>query len=193
MKPLQLFFVSLLTLSSALVVTGCAPVIVAGAAGGAAAAHDQRSGQAIIDDQFIEAKAKDAVYQDPAMAKRIHINITSYNRVVLLTGEALSKGERAKVIDIVRHLDKVRRVHNEIRIADLSGFKARSVDSWITSKVKAQMIATKGFDSTRVKVVTEAGSVYLMGLVTREQGTQAADIARQVSDVKRVVKLFEYL
>lgn len=193
MKPLQLFFVSLLTLSSALVVTGCAPVIVAGAAGGAAAAHDQRSGQAIIDDQFIEAKAKDAVYQDPAMAKRIHINITSFNRVVLLTGEALSKGERAKVIDIVRHLDKVRRVHNEIRIADLSGFKARSVDSWITSKVKAQMIATKGFDSTRIKVVTEAGSVYLLGLVTREQGTQAADIARQVSDVKRVVKLFEYL
>jgi osmotically-inducible protein OsmY len=193
MKPLQLFFVSLLSLLSALVVTGCAPVIVAGAAGGAAAAHDQRSGQAIIDDQFIEAKAKDAVYQDPAMAKRIHINITSYNRVVLLTGEALSKGERAKVIDIVRHLDKVRRVHNEIRIADLSGFKARSVDSWITSKVKAQMIATKGFDSSRVKVVTEAGSVYLLGLVTREQGTQAADIARQVSDVKRVVKLFEYL
>jgi osmotically-inducible protein OsmY len=181
------------SLIATLSMSACAPVIVAGAAGGAAAAHDQRTSQAIIDDQFIESKAKDAVYQDPEMAKRIHINVTSYNRVVLLTGEALSKGERAKVVDIVRHLDTVRRVYNEIRVADLSSFGSRSNDTWITSKVKTQMIGTKGFDSTRVKVVTEAGSVYLMGLVTREQGKQAANIARQVSDVKRVVKLFEYL
>jgi osmotically-inducible protein OsmY len=190
----KLFLVTLLTLSGLFLFIGCAPVIVAGAAGGGAAtAHDERSSQAMLDDQVIEAKAKDALYKDPERAKRIHINITSYNRVVLLTGEVLSKTLRNQVVDTVRRLDKVRRVHNEIRVADLTGFQSRTSDSWITSKVKTQMLTAKGFDSSRVKVVTEAGAVYLMGLVSRDMGKQAADIARQVSGVKRVVKIFEYL
>jgi len=190
----KLFLVTLFTLSGLFLFVGCAPVVVVGAAGGGAAtAHDERSTQAMLDDQVIEAKAKDALYKDPERAKRIHINITSYNRVVLLTGEVLSKTLRNQVVDTVRRLDKVRRVHNEIRVADLTGFQSRTNDSWITSKVKTQMLAAKGFDSSRVKVVTEAGAVYLMGLVSRDMGKQAADIARQVSGVKRVVKIFEYL
>ncbi|MBE9539453.1 MAG: BON domain-containing protein [Proteobacteria bacterium] len=190
----KLFPVTLFAIPALFLFNGCAPVIVVGAAGGGAAtAHDERSTQTILDDQVIEAKAKDALYKDPERAKRIHINITSYNHVVLLTGEVLSKKLRNQVVDIVRHLDKVRRVHNEIRFADLTGFQSRTNDSWITSKVKTQMLTAKGFDSTRVKVITEAGTVYLMGLVTRDTGNRAANIARQISGVKRVVKVFEYL
>lgn len=194
MRLRKLLLVTLFTLSGLLLLGGCAPVIVAGAAGGGAAtAHDERSTQTILDDQVIEAKASDAIYKEPGRAKRVHINITSYNRVVLLTGEALSKTLRNQVVNMVRRLDKVRRVHNEIRVADLTGFQSRTNDSWITSKVKTQMLTAKGFDSTRVKVVTEAGVVYLMGLVSRDVGNRAANIARQVSGVKRVVKIFEYL
>ncbi len=193
MKPDKLLLI-LFALAAFTLSTGCvAPVLVAGAAGGASVAHDKRSNQTMIDDQLIETKAKDAIYADVKMAKRVHINVTSFNRVVLLTGEALSRATRDKVVDIVRHLDKVRRVHNEIRVADLTGLSARTNDTWITSKIKTQMLTTKGFDSSRIKVVTEDGSVFLMGLVTKEIGNQAAAIAREISGVKRVVKVFEYL
>lgn len=184
----------LCALAFSLFSTGCvAPAVVAGAAGGAAVAHDERSSQTIIDDEVIEAKGKDAIYADAKMAKRIHVNITSFNHVVLLTGEALSRAERDTIVDIVRRLDKVRRVHNEIRVADLTDFSSRTNDTWITSKVKTKMLATKGFDSTRVKVVTEDGTVFLMGLVSKEVGNQAAAITREISGVKRVVKVFEYV
>lgn len=183
-----------LSLCAALILSGCAaPVLVAGAAGGASVANDQRSNQTILDDQVIEADVKNAIYNDPQRAKRIHINVTSYNRVVLLTGEALSKATRDKVVDIARHAEKVRRVHNEIRIADLTDFSSRTNDAWITSKVKSTMLTTKGFPSSQVKVVTENGSVFLMGLVTREVGNNAASIAREITGVKRVIKLFEYV
>ena len=100
---------------------------------------------------------------------------------------------RTHIINIARHIDNVRRVHNEIRVANLTGFSSRTNDSWITSKVKTQMLATKGFKSSQIKVTTEAGTVYIMGLVTKKAGNQAAEIARNVSGVKRVVKLFEYI
>lgn len=194
MKIHNIFFMAVTGLLATLMLSGCmAPVMVAGAAGGASVASDQRSNETMLDDEVIEAKARDAIYADPDRAKRVHINVTSYNHVVLLTGEALSKAEQNKVIDIVRNIDKVRRVHNEIRVADLTDFKSRTNDSWITSKVKSQMIATRGFPSTRVKVVTENGTLFLMGLVTKKIGDQAATIASQVSGVKRVIKLFEYL
>jgi len=193
MKPDKLLYI-LLAIITITLSAGCvAPVLVAGAAGGASVAHDKRSNQTMIDDEIIETKAKDAIYANAKMAKRVHINVTSFNRVVLLTGEALSRATRDEVVNIVRHLDKVRRVHNEIHVADLTGLSSRTRDTWITSKIKTQMIATKGFDATRIKVVTENGNVFLMGLVTKEIGNQAATIARNISGVKRVVKVFEYL
>ena len=188
------FLLATLSLCALLVMSGCAaPLIVAGAAGGAAVADDERSNQTMIDDQVIESKAKDAIYSDRERAKRVHINVTSYNHVVLLTGEALSKATRNEVVDIVRHLDKVRLVHNEIRVADLTDFSSRTGDSWITSKVKSEMLTTRGFPSSRVKVVTENDTVFLMGLVTKEVGDHAASIAQRVTGVKRVIKLFEYI
>jgi osmotically-inducible protein OsmY len=194
MKP---FFLYLNLLLSCLLLTqlqGCAaPILVAGVAGGATIANDKRNTRSMVNDQVIETKTKDKIYADAEIAKKIHINITSYNGVVLLTGETLSKSLRTHAINITRHIDNVRRVHNEIRVADLTGFSSRTNDGWITSKVKTQMLATKGFKSAQIKVTTEAGTVYIMGLVTKEAGNQAAEIARNVSGVKRVVKLFEYI
>jgi osmotically-inducible protein OsmY len=182
-----LFFIFLLHLLS-----GCAPAVVGGAAG-ATVARDSRDTNTYFDDQLLTAKIKDAIYKNPDEAKRIHINVTTFNGVVLLTGEALSKSSRQRAIDIARHVEHVRRVHNEVRIADLTGFQSRASDSWITSKIKAKMIGTSGFDSSLVTVTTENGTVFLMGLVTREEGHKAAEIARRVDGVKRVVKLFEYV
>jgi osmotically-inducible protein OsmY len=172
---------------------GCAPVVVGGAAGGATVARDSRDSRTYFDDQMLTAKIKDAIYSDTEEAKRIHINVTTYNGVVLLSGEALSKESRHHAIEIARRVENVRRVHNEVRIADLTGFQSRANDSWITSKIKAKMIADSGFDSSLVTVTTENNTVFLMGLVTQKEGHQAAEIARHVDGVKRVVKLFEYV
>jgi osmotically-inducible protein OsmY len=194
MKPIYLVLNLLLVFLMLIQLQGCvAPLLVAGAAGGAAVANDKRNTRSMVDDQVIETKAKDKIYAKAEVAKKIHINITSYNGVVLLTGETLSRSLRTHAINITRQINNVRRVHNEIRVADLTNFSSRTNDSWITSKVKTQMLATKGFKSSQVKVVTEAGTVYIMGLVTKEAGSQAAEIARNVTGVKRVVKLFEYI
>jgi len=188
--PLSLFLTCFLLTQ----LQGCAaPLLVAGAAGGATVANDKRNTRSMVDDQVIETKTKDKIYADEEVAKKIHINITSYNGVVLLTGETLSRSLRTRVINITRHIDKVRRVHNEIRVADLTTFSSRTNDSWITSKVKTQMFAAKDFKSSQIKVTTEAGTVYLMGLVTKKAGNRAAEISRNISGVKRVVKLFEYI
>ena len=136
---------------------------VAGAATGAAVAHDERSPGTMLEDETIEVQAKEKLYNDKTLDDKIHINVTSYNHVVLLTGEALSRALRDRAVDIVSKVDKVKRVHNEIAVADLSSFSTRSNDTWITTKVKTNMLTAKNFDATRVKVVTERGSVYLMG------------------------------
>jgi osmotically-inducible protein OsmY len=194
MKPLSLKINILLICFMLTQLQGCAaPLLVAGAAGGATVANDKRNTRSMIDDQVIETKTKDKIYAEEEIAKKIHINVTSYNGVVLLTGETLSRSLRTRAINIARQINKVKRVHNEIRVADLTSFGSRTNDSWITSKVKTQMFATKGFKSSQIKVVTEAGTVYIMGLVTKKAGNQAAEIARNVTGVKRVVKLFEYI
>lgn len=190
-SPLRIALVSCV-LSSLLFLNGCVGFL-AGAATGAAVAHDTRSAGTILEDETIEVAAKEKLYHDELLEKKIHINVTSYNHIVLLTGEVLSRDILDHAVDIVRHVEKVRRVHNELVIADLSSFQQRSQDTWITTKVKSKMLSEKGFDSSRIKVVTERGSVYLLGIVTPEQANQAAEIARHVDDVKRVVKLFEYI
>ncbi len=194
MKPLFLKLNFLLICFVLTQLQGCAaPLLVAGAAGGATVATDKRNTRSMIDDQLIETETKDKIYAETEIAKKIHINVTSYNGVVLLTGETLSRSLRTRAINVARQINKVKRVHNEIRVADLTSFSSRTNDSWITSKVKTQMFATKGFKSSQVKVITEAGTVYIMGLVTKKAGNQAGEIARNVTGVKRVVKLFEYI
>ncbi|KPJ90886.1 MAG: hypothetical protein AMJ53_12725 [Gammaproteobacteria bacterium SG8_11] len=182
-----------LLIAAVLFIQGCAGLVVAGgAAAGAVAASDSRPTQVMMDDKIIEMAATDKIYSDRELQTRVHINVNSYNYVVLLTGEALSQDLKNKAVDIVRHLKKVRRVHNEIRVADLTSFESRAKDSWISSKIKTNMFSTKDFDATKVEVITENRTVYMMGIVTEEQGAKAAEIARQVEGVAKVIKLFEY-
>lgn len=191
MYPRALFIA--LALSSTVLLQGCVAMVAGGAATGVAVAHDQRSAGAIVDDQGIEIKALSTLKSDREIYKQAHVSVTSYNGIVLVTGEAPSEALRKRIGELVSKVDKVRRVHNEVTLAAPSSMVARSNDTYLTSKVKARMIGTKGFDSTRVKVVTEGGVVYLMGLVTRKEADIATDIARQTDGVQRVVKIFEYV
>ncbi|MCG6970745.1 MAG: BON domain-containing protein [Gammaproteobacteria bacterium] len=183
----------LLIITGLALIQGCAGLVVAGAAVGAVAASDPRSSKVMMDDKVIEMKATDKIYSDRELQTRVHVNVYSYNYVVLLTGEALSQNLKDKAVDIVRNINNVSRVHNEIRIADLTSFESRAKDSWISSKIKTNMLGTKNFQATKVEVITENRTVFMMGFVTEEQGAQAAEIARQVEGVEKVVKLFEYI
>lgn len=184
---------SLLLLCLMLVLQGCAPLIVAGAATGAAVAYDRRTAGSIVDDESVEVKASGNINADNQLKDQAHINVTSMNGIVLLSGEAVSAEARDRVLSLVRAIPSIRRIHNEIRIAPLSSFGARSTDSWYTSKVKSRLLFTRDLDSNRVKVVTENGTVYLMGLVTKTEGAIAANSTAQVEGISGVVKLFEFI
>ena len=172
---------------------GCAPLVVTGVvATGAVVAKDRRTTGTIIEDEAIELRISHAIREDEVLGGQAHINVTSYNEIVLLTGEAPTNEMRARAEQLARRADKVRQVHNEIHVAGPSSGLTRSSDVLITSKVKTRMLTEKDFESGGVKVVTEDGTVYLMGLVTRQEGRIASEITREVGGVERVVKLFEY-
>lgn len=173
--------------------TGCGPAIVVGAAAGASMAHDRRTVGAIVDDRNIELKAGAALMSDAELRQQTHINITSMNGLVLLTGEATTAEQRDRVLQIARDINGVRRITNEMRIAEPSPVSHRSLDSLITSAVKSRLLVTRNLDPTRITVVTEDSTVYLLGLVTRAEGDLAADRAATIDGVQHVVKVFEYL
>ena len=171
---------------------GCVPLIVAGAVGGTAlVATDRRSVGAQADDEAIELKISNNIgigYGD-----RVHVSVTSYNGIVLLTGEVPAQDLVATIGEIARTTAKVRRVHNEITVGPVAELGSRTNDSYITSKVKARFVESNKFAATHVKVVTERQIVYLMGLVRRDDGDTAGQLASTTSGVLRVVKLFEYI
>ncbi len=171
---------------------GCAGVMMGGVAGGAAAAHDTRTTGTIVEDEAIELKAANAFFNNKAINDQAHINVTSYNNIVLVTGETPTASLHDEVINIVKNIPKVRKVYDELAIAAPSALVSRSSDTVLTGKVKAQIFGMKDFDPTKVKVVTERGIVYLMGLVPKADGDKVTDVARQVGGVQKVVKLFEY-
>lgn len=182
---------ALLTIS--LLATACAPLVVAGAGAGSVAASDRRSVGAFVDDAGIELRAKALATADDTLKAGTHINVTSVNGIVLLSGEARTAELRARVLADVRAIPSIRRVVNELRIAPPSSAGARTHDTWITTKVKSKFLVTRDLSAGRVKVVTENASVYLLGLVTPAEGDVATEAARRVNGVARVVKLFEYL
>jgi osmotically-inducible protein OsmY len=189
MKRVLLQCVFLLT--ALVTLAGCLPVLVAGAAGGAVmVATDRRSAGAQLDDESIELKVLTQTTNE--FGERIHVNVTSYNGIVLLTGEVPDQGAWASDGNIAKNTEKVRGVHNEIVVAPLSDFSSRSNDTYITSKVKSRMIEANKFPPNAVKVVTERGVVYLMGIVSKEDGDAAAEITATTAGVVRVVKFFQY-
>ena len=189
----RLLTVSITLLSTLLLLQGCAPAVVVGGAATAAVVHDRRTFGSIIDDQTIELKAGSAIAGDPELKDQTRINVTSMNGIVLLSGEAATIEARDRVLSLVREINGVRRITNEMQIADTSGMGSRSLDSLITSAVKSRLLVAKDIDVTRVKVVTDSQVVYLMGLVTRAEGDTAAGHAATIDGVTRVVKVFEYI
>ncbi len=181
-----------LLILSIVILNGCAAVAVTGVAAGASVASDKRTTGTVIEDQAIELKASEAIFSDKELRQGSHVNFTSFNTVVLVTGEAPTEAMRDKIIDIVRNIEKVTSVHNEITIAAPSSFMSRSSDSVITSKVKAKLAADKAASALNTKVVTEKGVVYLMGLLPRAKADAATEIARTTGGVQKVVRLFQY-
>jgi osmotically-inducible protein OsmY len=173
---------------------GCAPLVVGGAAAtGVAVTHDRRTAGSVIDDQSIELKARSLLGSDAAIAEQAQYSVTSYNGVVLVTGEAPNEDLRNRITDSVRGIDKAKIVHNEMIIAAPSSLSARSSDTLLTGKVKTRLLSTENIDASRIKVVSEGGVVYLMGIVTRGEADVATEVARTTAGVQRVVKVFEYI
>ncbi|BCM25906.1 BON domain-containing protein [Methyloradius palustris] len=172
--------------------SACLPVIVGGAAVGGSMATDRRSSGTYIDDQTIELKASKKIVDNIGEAN-IHLNVTSYNRNLLLTGEVGSEEYKAKAETVAKSLENVRSITNELTVDENSKLTERNNDTYITSKVKTRLINADGKLANYTKVVTEAGVVYLMGLVTKQEAAQAVQIASETSGVLKVVKVFEYI
>ena len=182
----------LAAIAAPIVISGCVPVIVAGAAGTALVATDRRSTGAQIDDTAIETKV--AGFVTSRWGDRAHVSTTSYNGVVLLTGEIPDEAGKVAVADFAKGTDRVRSVQSELVIAPPSPIGSRSNDTYITSVVKTRFLeATDKFSATHVKVITDRGVVYLMGLVKRNEIDAAAQIAATTKGVQRVVKVVEYI
>lgn len=171
--------------------SGCFPVVAGGAAAGGLAAADRRTSGAYVEDEGIEWKAQAQI--NDALGDNIHVNVTSYNRNVLLTGEAFDETAKSKAEAIAKSIDNVRNVTNELQVAGKSSLTSRSNDTLLTSKVKGQMLKENRFPANYVKVVTEKSVVYLMGMVTRQEAEMAVEIARNTDGVEKVVKVFEYV
>jgi osmotically-inducible protein OsmY len=181
----------LLALAAQAALTGCVPAVIAVGAGGAAmVATDRRTAGTQVDDEGVELKI--VTRANELYGDRVHLNVGSYNGVVLLTGEVPDQGVWASLGNLAKNTEKVRVVHNELVVAPNSDLSARTNDSYITSKVKARMVEANKFPPNAVKVITERGVVYLMGIVTRAEGAAAGETAATTEGVARVVKVFEY-
>ena len=191
-SPSILLSFALVSVVGAVGLTGCVPVIVAAGVGGATlVATDRRSVGAQADDEAIELKIANEVAA--RYGETVHVNATSYNGIVLLTGEVPDQGAYASIGNIAASTDRVRSVHNDLAIGPLTPLSTRSNDTFITSKVKARFVEANKFAANHVKVVTERGVVYLMGIVRRDEADSAAQIASTTQGVVRVIKVFEYL
>lgn len=171
---------------------GCLPLVAAGAGATALAMNDRRTVAAQTEDKEIDVRGEKNI--GDRFGDKVHINVTSYNRNVLLTGEAPDEATRAAIESIVREVPNVRGVVNEIQIAGVSSYTARGNDSYLTSKVKARIVDSGGIVSAnQVKVVTEANVVYLLGLLTHKEADAAVEITRTTGGVQKVVRVFEYV
>ena len=191
MKPIRLLVLS----SLALTLCGCAAALIGGAAAGAGAAHDRRSFGTVIDDNAIELAAYDNLNKDKELALENNVELVAYNGVVLMMGEVRTPELRERAEAKVREAADVRRVVNELQVRELTSVVSSTRDKWITGRTKVALldiVDMPDFDPTRVNVTTENGAVFLMGLVSQAEADRVVEIARNVPDVMRVVKVFDY-
>lgn len=172
---------------------GCIAVAVVGVMGGAAVATDNRTLGNQIDDQQIELSAHSKLAKNEALANNTNLQVVSVNGVVLVVGQAPNSYLRDLAISSINEVDGIKKLQNQIRISNTTSITTQSNDLWLTSKVKTALFASDNLDATNIKVVTENGEVFLMGLISELQANEAVDIARHVTGVNRVFKMFEYL
>ncbi len=171
--------------------SACAPVVVGGAVVGSLVAVDRRTSGAQLEDEGIELRAATRIREN--LGDRAHINVTSYNRQVLLTGEVPTAQDKQLVEQVVSRVENVRVIVNELGVMGNSSFTQRSSDTLVTGKVKAGLVDARDLYASAFKVVTERGVVYLMGRVTQREADRGTDIARSVSGVQKVVRVFEII
>jgi len=183
----------LLIIALSLCLEACIPAaLVVGATAGGAIIYDQRNVSTMLDDKDIAYRAQGRLNQDTELQKTAHLSIATFNHNVLLVGQAPTNELKSRAEDIVRTVPKVNRIFNEITVENPSSMIASTNDTWLTTKVKSVLLAEKGLNSTQIKIVTENGVVYMMGLLTRSQADLATNCVQKVAGVQKIVKLFEY-
>lgn len=180
----------ILIASISTLLTGCFTAAVGGAAAGGAVVLDRRTAGIYVEDENIEIKASQQIRK--TLNDQAHVNVTSYNLNVLLTGEVPNAEAKAEAEAIARSIQNVKNITNEIAIGFKSSISDRAKDTYLTSKIKGKFVAEKNFASNTVKIVTEAGVAYLMGIVNEREAELATEIARTTDGVDKVVKVFEY-
>lgn len=178
-----------LALGSAL--SACAPVLVGGTVMTALVATDRRTSGAQLEDEGIELRAQSRLRE--AFGDRVHVNITSYNRRVLITGEVPTAQDQQRVEQLVSRVENVKGVVNELAVLGNTTLTQRSTDTLVTGRVRAGMVDAKDLYASAFKVVTERGTTYLMGRVTQREADRATEVARSTSGVQKVVRLFEII
>ena len=182
---------AVLALAAAVIASGCAPVLIGGAVVGTGMVYtDRRTSGAQLEDQNIELKSGGAL---GAIADRGHVSVTSYNRMVLITGEVPTENDRVAAEQAIARLENVRSTVNELAVMANSSTSARSNDAYLLSKIKAAHVGADGLQSTAIKVVVERGNAYLMGRVTEREAGIAVEMARGVDGVRKVIRVFEIL
>ena len=189
MKRIHLLLAIVLPATAA-VLQGCFPAVVGVSAGAVMSATDRRTTGAQVEDEGIELKASGRIGE--RYGDKVHVDVTSFNRSVLLTGEVPEPGIKADIEKIALGVPNVRGVTNEIEIAGIPSAPARANDGYLSAKVKGRFLDADKFNPIHVKVTTEAGVVYLMGIVTEQEAADAVEIARTTGGVRKVVKIFEY-
>lgn len=183
---------SLLSIVGVLFLSGCIPAaLVIGATVGGAVIYDQRSVKTIIADKDAGIEAINKINGSPDM-QHCHIVVSVFNHVMLLAGQTPTEQQREIAYQLASQIPNVSRIYNEITIERASSMWRRSDDALITAKVKSAMLIKKTLESTQIKVITENGVVYLLGIVSHKQAELATDVARRIAGVKKVVKVFQY-
>lgn len=190
MRRLTGFYVMLIVSASTLLLQGCVPLAATGIGAAALMVGDRRSTGVYVEDENIEWKARGRLID---RFKDTHVNVTSFNLTVLLTGEVPSEQVKTEVADAIRAIASVKSVVNELVIGGNTAYTARANDTLITTNVKTRFINNGTFSINHVKVVTEANTAFLLGIVTREEAEVAIELARTTAGVSRVIKMFEYI
>ena len=181
--------VVLLSLAAVLVLAGCPAAIIGGGAVAYGTIEDRRTSGTMIDDDSIETRISRGVRG--RYGENTHVNVTSFNRSVLLTGEVPEEARRTEIEKLAQGAGNVRNIANELQVGTPSSLGARANDSYITTKVKGRILDSNKVNPIHVKVVTEAGVVYLMGIVTEQEAADAVDVARNTGGVVKVVRIFD--